>query len=151
MSYSLQVKFEHFDFNSIKEWMPMGLPHIYTYLPSNYDTNDCFNVEKIIPYLPCNSYCEQPYLIKYEQGGCFPGHNDLKINDEHIGAVVIYPPLSSNTRFEGGELLIGDNIYKNFSSEEYIIVFISINDWHEVTPVISGTRYCFLAPVFTKD
>ena len=111
------------------------VPNLLDYFPDN--------LSQIVEY-------DEPYLIKYEEGGVFKRHRDMKIMPEHIGVLLIYPPCE----YTGGELVIYDSEgkikHKISSSRNTQVVLISLEDEHEVFPVISGTRFVYLAPVFSK-
>ncbi len=134
--------------DKLGEFIFMGMDKIYTHIKTDSDIHPCYDVSILKKYLPEGTYCDEPYLIKYEVGGCFPIHKDLKIMDNHIGAIILYPPCE----FEGGELVIYTDpkivIKNNSNTKEWILCMISILDEHEVLPITSGIRYCFLAPWF---
>ena len=98
-------------------------------------------VETILPHgLHIMDFC----LIRYQMGSRFEKHRDLRIDETHCGAVLLYPPCA----YGGGELIIGDRVIKNIGTH-FMLVFISLTDEHEVAEITSGTRYVYLSPCFT--
>lgn|SRR3990167_3211287 len=150
MSSFRYLKFPSFPIDEIEEWTYMGCPNIYTFVNMGKISHPCFDEKELEKYLPNNTCCDEPYLIKYESGGEFLRHKDLQINEDHIGAVLIYPPFG---KFEGGELVVetssGVLSLKN-TSIDYLMVIVSITDYHEVKKILNGTRYVFLSPWFKK-
>ena len=82
---------------------------------------------------------------KYNEG-CFYGkHTDYGDNDEHkTRKLSLSLQLSDENEYEGGELILYDNIrntsFSACKSKGSLIVFDS-RITHEVTPVTSGIRY----------
>lgn len=85
-------------------------------------------------------------LLKYVIGEGFAKHHHIKISENHIGDVIIYPPSNFNF-FKGGDLKIHNknDIYTIIPSQlkKWTVVFLPLEIEHEVTPIIEGERYAF--------
>lgn len=84
-------------------------------------------------------------IIKYEQGSFFKQHTDSSRNDveesnKRFRSLVVQ--LSDESEYEGGELLLykGNNTITASKEIGNIILFNS-DIVHEVSPILSGTRY----------
>lgn len=91
--------------------------------------------------------------LKYNPGEGFPKHSHIKISDEHIGDMIIFPPVSILPEpFVGGDLVIyyddRTEVIKVDNLNEWKAVYLELNIPHEVTPVLSGTRYSFKYDLF---
>ena len=144
-SYRLEVPGELF--------IPVGMGNIETYLPDSSDINKCFNPDWIRSWLPPGTYCDEPYLIHYRLNDHFPRHRDLKVSDDHLGAVLLYPPAD----YEGGELVIynddGSILHKvgcHHKDNKIIMVLVPLSYEHEVLPITKGNRYVYLAPWYRE-
>lgn len=108
-------------------------------------------------YLKCE-------ILKYEEGDFFTNHMDTFIFDNHGKGEHKYTCLIFGTfeqedgYFEGGELhfkhpsglydiKIDPSIEVN--KNKYVAVIFSIDMYHEVLPIIRGTRYVLKKPLFT--
>lgn len=103
-------------------------------------------------------------FIKYEEGDFFLNHRDTcmlgEVNSEHAYTCLIFCPFGEDYQMlEGGELILrepdGSYEIKFDSSVEtrngrYVMVIFSIDMYHEVLPIIKGTRYVFKKPLFVK-
>lgn len=91
---------------------------------------------------------------KYMNDGFFVKHSDTKINENHIGTMVLLPP-KLYSEYEGGELILYD-INDSAKIEEKVVpnidtwklVFIKIGQQHEISKVTKGIRYSFTSPYF---
>lgn len=91
---------------------------------------------------------------KYEKGGFFKSHSDSKINEHHIGTLVLIPP-TNYSLYLGGKLILYNmkndteiEMEVEPNNEGWMCVFIPIGQKHEITEVIEGTRYSFTSPYF---
>jgi hypothetical protein len=88
---------------------------------------------------------------KYEKGCFFKPHKDTKINELHIGTVVLIPP-KNYSPYTGGNLIIYDSKDQNKKIlditpiDGWQSVFIKLDQKHEILEVTSGTRYSFTSP-----
>lgn len=92
---------------------------------------------------------------KYEVNGFFKPHNDTKINEYHIGTLVLIPP-ENYSYYEGGILRLFNDDETIESEvvpdkEGWKCVFIPVGKIHEITTVTSGTRYSFTSPYFITE
>ncbi len=104
-------------------------------------------------------------LLKYETGDFFLNHRDTDLSNAldnliHQYTCLIFCPYGEdNEILEGGELILKhpSKLYdiKIDSSIEtnknrFVMVIFSIDMYHEVLPIISGSRYVFKKPLFVK-
>ena len=103
-------------------------------------------------------------LLKYEEGDFFLNHRDTNMSNEidgiHEYTCLIFCPYSKNyNTLEGGELILRhpDGLYEiKFDSAvetrhgHFVMVIFSIDMYHEVLPIIKGTRYVYKKPLFVK-
>lgn len=105
----------------------------------------------LFPYETLNDFCENNHveiteyldieLLKYDEGDFFAQHTDRKKSKSHNYTMMIFPP--SNGAFEGGDFIVGSTTIKCDSLTDWTIVIFDITQQHEVTKVLSGTRYAF--------
>lgn len=100
------------------------------------------NIENIKPNL--NRYGLGLYLslLKYEKGDFFNKHVDGKSCHGHVGTILIYPP-KCESDYEGGDLILDNDIVITADEHEWKIVILNLNVSHEVSKITSGTRYVF--------
>jgi hypothetical protein len=105
-------------------------------------------------------------LLKYNPGDFFTTHRDycltpsLVENEIHEYTCLIFCPFSrENEKGEGGELVFKstDGLYNitfnpfiALNEQKFVMVIFSIDMYHEVLPIIKGTRWVFKRPLFTK-
>jgi predicted 2-oxoglutarate/Fe(II)-dependent dioxygenase YbiX len=90
-----------------------------------------------------------PYeLLKYEVGDFFSRHIDTRLSESHLFTCLLFVPQTDHP-FVGGNLVFSDE-KRTFSAlvepskfTEPTMVIFSVNLYHEVTPIESGTRYVF--------
>lgn len=112
-----------------------------------------------------NDFCYELHsLLKYEPGDFFLNHHDTDLTDASRGIThqytcLIFCPYGENEILEGGELIFKhpEGLYEikfNPSTEtkknRFVMVIFSIDMYHEVLPVISGSRWVFKRPLFVK-
>lgn len=99
-------------------------------------------------------------LLKYEEGDFFLNHLDTNMSNEIDGTheytcLIFYPYDKDFATLEGGELMLRDpnGLYKikfdpavETRHGHFVMVIFSINMYHEVLPIIKGTRYVFKKP-----
>lgn len=106
------------------------------------------------------SDCE---MLKYEVGDFFASHRDTIMpyqngDGEHKYTCLIYGNFGQeNGYFEGGELVLKHpeglydikiDISKEIKKNNYVAVIFSVDMYHEVLPVKSGTRFVLKFPLF---
>jgi hypothetical protein len=103
-------------------------------------------------------------LIKYEEGDFFLNHCDTNMSNNidgtHKYTCLIFCPYGEDyTTLEGGELMLRDlnGLYEikfdpavETRHGRFVMVIFSIDMYHEVLPIIKGTRYVFKKPLFVK-
>ena len=109
--------------------------------------------------------CDSFSLLKYETGDFFLNHRDTDLTDAlddivHKYTCLIFCPYGEdNDILEGGELILKhpDGLYEikfdpsvETNKNRFVMVIFSIDMYHEVLPVISGSRYVFKKPLFVK-
>ena len=130
-------------------------------LENPYDFTEYFDKNSILQGREY-SRCE---MLKYEKGDFFTIHRDTVMRDtfnkgEHKYTCLIFGTFEQeNGYFEGGELVfkhpnglydIKLDISKEIKNNKYVAVIFSIDMYHEVLPIISGTRYVLKKPLFVK-
>jgi hypothetical protein len=125
------------------------------------ELEEYFNINSIL-HGPEYSKCE---ILKYEEGDFFTNHIDTFIFDNHGKGEHKYTCLIFGTfeqedgYFEGGELHFKhpSGLYDikivpstEVNKNKYVAVIFSIDMYHEVLPIISGTRYILKKPLFTS-
>jgi len=94
------------------------------------------------------NYELKPYkLVIYEKGAFFKSHKDTIRDPKHIGTVSCI----LNSSFYGGEFIVNHNGKKEqFSgTNEWIAIYGDV--FHEVAPVIHGTRVSLLFDIYLTD
>ena len=103
-------------------------------------------------------------LLKYETGDFFFNHHDTKLptqsGETHEYTCLIFCPYGENNDIlEGGELIFKhpESLYEiKFDSSvetkknHFVMIIFSIDMYHEVLPIISGTRWLFKKPLFVE-
>lgn len=100
-------------------------------------------------------------LLKYEEGDFFLNHLDTDMSNDvdgsHEYTCLIFCPYGENKILEGGELVLrnSDGLYEikfdpsvETKQGRFTMVIFSIDMYHEVLPIIKGTRYVFKKPLF---
>jgi hypothetical protein len=103
-------------------------------------------------------------LIKYEEGDFFLNHRDTNMTNDvdgnHEYTCLIFCPFGDYQILEGGELIFRhpDGLYEiKFDSavetrnNSFVMVIFSIDMYHEVLPIIKGSRWVFKKPLFVKN
>jgi hypothetical protein len=103
-------------------------------------------------------------LLKYEEGDFFLNHRDTNMSNEidgtHEYTCLIFCPYGEDyTTLEGGELMLRhpDGLYEikfdpavETRHGRFVMVIFSIDMYHEVLPIVKGSRYVFKKPLFVK-
>ena len=104
-------------------------------------------------------------LLKYETGDFFLNHCDTDLSNAldnliHQYTCLIFCPYGEDGEdLEGGELILKhpDRLYDikvdssvKTNNNQFVMVIFSIDMYHEVLPIISGSRYVFKKPLFVK-
>jgi len=103
-------------------------------------------------------------LIKYEEGDFFLNHRDTNMSNEidgtHEYSCLIFCPYGEDyNTLEGGELMLKhpDGLYEikfdpaiETRQGRFVMVIFSIDMYHEVLPIIKGSRYVFKKPLFVN-
>jgi hypothetical protein len=102
-----------------------------------------------------NKYIYNSYrkwkVHKYETGCFFDTHIDSKMNELHIGTLVLIPP-ENYSKYTGGNLIVYDiedetkEILNVIPVKGWQCVFIKLGQKHKILEVTSGTRYSFTSP-----
>ena len=131
-------------------------------LPS--EAREFFEQNNILCEKDCIDY-DYFSLLKYETGDFFLNHRDTDLtgaldNSVHQYTCLIFCPYGEdNDILEGGELILKhpDGLYEikfdpsvETNKNRFVMVIFSIDMYHEVLPVISGSRYVFKKPLFVK-
>lgn len=102
-------------------------------------------------------------LIKYEEGDFFLNHRDTNMSndiDNHEYTCLIFCPYGEDNKIlEGGEVIFRhpDRLYEikfdpgiETRNNNFVMVIFSIDMYHEVLPIIKGSRWVFKIPLFVK-
>ena len=107
-------------------------------------------------------------LLKYEIEDFFLNHRDTKLPDitrnkgikqVHQYTCLIFCPYGKNEILEGGELIFKhpEALYEikfdpsiETKKNNFVMLIFSIDMYHEVLPIIKGTRWVFKKPLFVK-
>ena len=103
-------------------------------------------------------------MLKYEPGDFFLNHRDTDMSayedGNHLYTCLIFCPFSENNELlEGGELIFKhpDGLYDikfdpavETRQNRFVMVIFSIDMYHEVLPIIKGSRWVFKKPLFVK-
>ena len=118
--------------------------------------------------------CEYFTLLKYETGDFFLNHRDKDLSDDlnldlnfvsegltHKYTCLIYCPYGDDYMdLEGGELIFThpNKLYEikfdasiETKQNHFVMVIFSIDMYHQVLPIIKGTRFVFKKPLFVKN
>lgn len=87
---------------------------------------------------------EDLMLLKYAEGSKFEIHSHMKVTDNHLGDLIIFPP---NQKLIGGDLVIyfpdEIKVIEVSQIKEWTCIFLPLMIPHEVRKIISGVRYSF--------
>ena len=103
-------------------------------------------------------------LLKYETNDFFLNHRDTDLTDVldnviHKYTCLIFCPYRDDENLEGGEIIFKhpENLYEikfdssvETNNNKFVMIIFSIDMYHEVLPIIKGTRYVFKKPLFVK-
>ena len=103
-------------------------------------------------------------MLKYEPGDFFLNHCDTDLSNykdgDHKYTCLIFCPFSENNEIlEGGELIIKhpEGLYDikfdpavETRQNRFVMVIFSIDMFHEVLPIIKGSRWVLKKPLFDK-
>ena len=103
-------------------------------------------------------------MLKYEPGDFFLNHCDTDLSNykdgDHKYTCLIFCPFSENNEIlEGGELILKhpEGLYDikfdpavETRQNRFVMVIFSIDMYHEVLPIIKGSRWVFKKPLFVK-
>lgn len=95
-------------------------------------------------------------LVKYEPGDFFAKHLDTQINEYHKYTCLIFLPQTNGSGFEGGDLILTNSagtfcsIIKTSDFKEITMVILSLDLFHEITPITRGKRYVLKKPLFVR-
>ncbi len=87
-------------------------------------------------------------LLMYQEGDFFKNHRDRQVSPHHKYTCLIFF-FDEDNHYEGGNLILhkAENLYKiDFKPSNYsgfLMVIFSLDFYHEVLPIIRGTRYVF--------
>ena len=117
---------------------------------------------------PSRGYMNDEYdnftMLKYEPGDFFLNHRDTDMSTyedgDHKYTCLIFCPFSENNELlEGGELIFKhpEGLYEikfdpavETRQNRCVMVIFSIDMYHEVLPIIKGSRWVFKKPLFVK-
>jgi hypothetical protein len=124
-------------------------------IPNNFkliNLSDCLSDFEIIRmYSSCK---ENILVLKYLTGSIFKKHSHFKIDDNHVGDLILFPPIGLYSRFIGGDLNIYFNNREiNFQSDsllEWTAIFLPLEVPHDVSKIIEGIRYSFKFDLYKK-
>lgn len=91
--------------------------------------------------------------LRYSVGSSFNKHSHLKISNDHLGDMIIFPPIHLlPIQFKGGNLIIYHEdkieIIEVDSLTEWKVVRLNLNIPHEVSEVTEGIRYSFKFDIY---
>ena len=103
-------------------------------------------------------------MLKYEPGDFFLNHCDTDLSNykdgDHKYTCLIFCPFSENNEIlEGGELILKhpEGLYDikfdpavETRQNRFVMVIFSIDMFHEVLPIIKGSRWVLKKPLFDK-
>jgi len=103
-------------------------------------------------------------MLKYEPGDFFLNHRDTDMsnyeNRKHLYTCLIFCPFSKdNELLEGGELILKhpEGLYEikfdpsvETRQNRFVMVIFSIDMYHEVLPIIKGSRWVLKKPLFDR-
>lgn len=94
-------------------------------------------------------------LLMYQEGDFFKNHRDRQVSPHHKYTCLIFF-FDEDNHYEGGNLILhkAENLFKiDFKPSNYIgflMVIFSLDLYHEVLPIIRGTRYVFKKTLFVN-
>jgi len=123
-------------------------------LSSSYNVPNMFNLINTSTTLPDEEIFQlyhlvkdNPLIIKYTEGSFYEKHKHSKIDDNHVGDVILYPPVDLYSQFTGGDLTIHfddhDFIFSTDNLTEWYAVYLPLEIDHSVSKIDTGTRYSF--------
>ena len=148
------------DLEKRSSWTHKSKFHIHT-LPN--EVSQFMEQNNILTHIDNIKY--EPFsLLKYEEGDFFLNHRDTNMSNEidgtHEYTCLIFCPYGEDYQIlEGGELMLRhpDKLYEikfdpavETRHYRFVMVIFSIDMYHEVLPIIKGTRYVFKKPLFVK-
>ena len=148
------------DLEKRSSWTHKSKFHIHT-LPN--EVSQFMEQNNILTHI--NNIKYEPFsLLKYEEGDFFLNHRDTNMSNEidgtHEYTCLIFCPYGEDYQIlEGGELMLRhpDKLYEikfdpavETRHGRFVMVIFSIDMYHEVLPIIKGTRYVFKKPLFVK-
>ena len=103
-------------------------------------------------------------MLKYKPGDFFLNHCDTDLSNykdgDHKYTCLIFCPFSENNKIlEGGELILKhpEGLYDikfdpavETRQNRFVMVIFSIDMYHEVLPIIKGSRWVLKKPLFDK-
>ena len=107
------------------------------------------------PKLPIEKFHVNEFnYLSYSEGGHFTTHHDV-IDDKYPRRYTTITLLNKSEDLEGGELIVweGDPKHTEPSPIELEVDDTVIFDsklWHQLTPIIRGTRECLVAWIYEK-
>jgi hypothetical protein len=120
---------------------------------------------KIFPFGKYSSKYQPFSLLKYEEGDFFLNHRDTNLTTDEIEihkytCLIFCPYGEDNEILEGGELVLKhpDGLYEikfdpavETRKNRFVMVIFSIDMYHEVLPIIKGSRWVFKKPLFVIE
>jgi predicted 2-oxoglutarate/Fe(II)-dependent dioxygenase YbiX len=89
------------------------------------------------------------YALKYYQNFKFGRHIDRAYHKESNKDFVYNINVVLNDDFEGGEFWLDDKLLEG--NTRGMVYYYDSTQWHEVKPIVSGTRYSMLCYVRERD
>ena len=148
------------DLKKRSSWTHKSKFHIHT-LPN--EVSQFMEQNNILTHI--NNIKYEPFsLLKYEEGDFFLNHRDTNMSNEidgtHEYTCLIFCPYGEDYQIlEGGELMLRhpDKLYEikfdpavETRHGRFVMVIFSIDMYHEVLPIIKGSRYVFNKSLFVK-
>ncbi len=121
-------------------------------IPTPPEAQETFNLLQILSDDNFDSY----ELLRYETGDFFLNHNDTQNAPNHQYTCLIFCPFGN---VSGGELVFNhpDGLYNikfnpsEIARKQFVMVIFSLDMFHEVLPIIKGTRWVLKKPLFVKE
>lgn len=89
------------------------------------------------------------FVLKYLQGGFFHRHIDRVEHREKHKDFVYNINVILNDEFSGGEFWVNDEPF--IGNTPGMVYYYNSTQWHEVKPILSGTRYSMLCYIRERD
>ena len=89
------------------------------------------------------------FVLKYLQGGFFHRHIDRVEHSEMHKDFVCNINVILNDEFSGGEFWVNDEPF--IGNTPGMVYYYNSTQWHEVKPILSGTRYSMLCYIRERD